>query len=368
MIRIDGSAGEGGGQILRTALSLSAVTGKPFSLANIRAGRGNPGLQRQHLASVRAVAEVCGAKADGAGIGSSRLVFEPGKIPGGKFWAEGSGAEGFGAGGIAGGKFGEEGSGAVDFGAGGIAGGKFEVDVGSAGSVVLVAQAALPALFSAQHESELEIGGGTHVPGAPTYDYFENVFLPALGEFGLHAKSSMIRAGFYPKGGGEIVVRVKPGKPKAADFERALEGNEKIFAKIISSKLPSHVIEREKAEIERAFAGAAAEAKEVEASCPGNAVSVWSGFRGASALGKAGMPAERVAGEACDFLKKEIGAGAWADLHLADQLMPYLALSGGGELRVSEVSHHARTNAGIISLFLGARFNMREGLISVSSV
>lgn len=332
MIRIDGSAGEGGGQILRTALSLSAVTGKPFSLANIRAGRGNPGLQRQHLASVRAVAEVCGAKADGAGIGSSRLVFEPGKIPGG------------------------------------IAGGKFEVDVGSAGSVVLVAQAALPALFSAQHESELEIGGGTHVPGAPTYDYFENVFLPALGEFGLHAKSSMIRAGFYPKGGGEIVVRVKPGKPKAADFERALEGNEKIFAKIISSKLPSHVIEREKAEIERAFAGAAAEAKEVEASCPGNAVSVWSGFRGASALGKVGVGAERVAGEACDFLKKEIGAGAWADLHLADQLMPYLALSGGGELRVSEVSHHARTNAGIISLFLGARFNMREGLISVSSV
>lgn len=352
MIQIDGSAGEGGGQILRTALSLSAVTGKPFSLANIRAGRGNPGLQRQHLASVRAVAEVCGAKADGAGIGSSRLVFEPGKIPGG----------------IAGGKFGAGESGMGDSGPGEILGGKFEIDVGSAGSAVLVAQAALPALFSAQHESELEIGGGTHVPGAPTYDYFENVFLPALGEFGLHAKSSMIRAGFYPKGGGEIIVRVKPGKPKAADFERALEGNEKIFAKIISSKLPSHVIEREKAEIERAFAGATVEAREVEASCPGNAVSVWSGFRGASALGKVGVGAERVAGEACDFLKKEIGAGAWADLHLADQLMPYLALSGGGELRVSEVSHHARTNAGIISLFLGARFNMREGLISVSSV
>jgi RNA 3'-terminal phosphate cyclase (ATP) len=250
---------------------------------------------------------------------------------------------------------------------GSIVGGKFEADVGSAGSAVLVAQAVLPALFAAKEESEIRISGGTHVAKAPTFDYFEKVFLPALQSFGLEAEAKIERAGFYPAGIGRIMVGVAPGKAKRLDFSGMGAESGKIHAKIVYAKLPAHVAEREKEGIVEKFASAEVEAKLVDASCAGNAITLWSGLRGACAIGERGRPAEKVADEACGALLDEIDAGAQADLHLADQLMVYLAAVGAGELRTSAITGHARTNAQIISMFLPVRFKFEGNAIGVEA-
>ncbi|MCX6771979.1 MAG: RNA 3'-terminal phosphate cyclase [Candidatus Micrarchaeota archaeon] len=322
MLEINGSIGEGGGQVLRTALSLSCVLCLPVRIKNIRAGRSKPGLAAQHLAVCNLLSEISGAKMEGAALGSTELVFSPGKI----------------------------------------SGGEYRFDIGTAGSCTLLLQAALPVLAHAGHPSSLEIKGGTHVSHSPTFEYFSDVFLPAARKFGVRAGAKMQRAGFYPKGGGKVSLAVEPSKLLGCKFMP--EKHETQYS-IVSSSLPPHVLAREEEAVKRFFPGAKGFAQAVEAACAGNALTVWSGAFGASALGEIGKPAEKVAQEACAELAREMApvaprgagqqhAGASVDSRLADQLLIYAALADGkSEFSTPEFSSHLKTNAEVVRAMTG---------------
>ena len=319
MLEIDGSIGEGGGQVLRTALSVSCVLQKPVKIFNIRAGRTQPGLKAQHLAVCRLLAEISGAKMGGEEIGSTEITFEPGKI-------------------IA---------------------GEYSFDIGTAGSCTLLAQAALPVLISAGGKCSLALNGGTHVSHAPTFEYFSEVFLPAAAKFGVKCKTEMRRAGFYPKGGGEIALGAGPSVLRGALL--APEKHGEVNYSIISSGLPPHVAGREEEKIRGTLAGKriAGGAKSVEASCAGNAITLWSGFFGASALGEMGKAAEKVADEACSSFIEETGSGASVDSHLADQLLVYAALADGkSSFSAPKPTAHLETNAEVLRAMTGRNISV----------
>ncbi|MCX6770388.1 MAG: RNA 3'-terminal phosphate cyclase [Candidatus Micrarchaeota archaeon] len=315
MIEIDGSVGEGGGQVLRTALSLSSVLGKGVRIRNIRAGRSVPGLRPQHLSVCKLLCEIAGGKLEGAKIGSTQIEFTPGKI----------------------------------------SGGEYRFDIGTAGSSVLLSQAVLPVLLSADAPSSVEITGGTHVRGAPSFEYFSEVFLPAIGKMGAGASAKLLRAGFYPKGGGVVRLECLPSKLAGVNFEP--REARAISYSIVSSGLPTHVALREEKALLEKFGGrgAAGKCEEAEADCPGNSVTVWSGFLGACALGERGVPAEAVAGKACEALELEISVGAGVDSHLADQLLAYAAIAEGKTAyKSASATSHLKTNA-IIAQALSGR-------------
>ncbi|MEM4360127.1 MAG: RNA 3'-terminal phosphate cyclase, partial [Candidatus Bilamarchaeaceae archaeon] len=279
MITIDGSVGESGGQILRTALTLSAITGKEFEIVNIRAGRPNPGLAMQHLTAVKAVRSICRGKLEGAEIGSRTLKFFPGEI----------------------------------------VGGRYDFNIGTAGSVILVAQTVLPILLYAKKKSVVRITGGTHVMKSPGYDYFEKVFLPAVRSMGAIVESKLLKSGYYPKGGGEIEMEIEPstlhGKTK---WEKESE----VHVIIRLGSLPLSIAMREKKIFLQNDINDVA-IREEETLSPGNAVTIWSGYRGAYVPGEKGKRAEVVAQEALDAFKAENGD---VDRHLADQLLLFGAL------------------------------------------
>ncbi len=319
IIEIDGSYGEGGGQIIRTSLTLSAITQKPVRVRNIRANRPNPGLQPQHLMACKSVRNVCRGTLGGAELGSREFVFEPGPI----------------------------------------VGGRYDFDIGTAGSVTLVAQTLMPILLGASKESELRIIGGTHVMKSPGYDYFENVFISAIRMLGADVSCRMTKAGYYPRGGGEIEVGIKPSKlrgclywPKGGDIQ----------AIIRLSGLPTSIAIREKKVFVQSGVNIV-RVREDESLSVGNAVTAWQGFRGAYALGEKGKRAEIVAQGALDALKMEEGD---VDMHLADQLLVYSALAEGpSEYSTSAISEHLRTNAYILSQFVERNVEINENRIRV---
>ena len=319
MIEIDGSIGEGGGQVLRTALSVACVLEKDVRIFNIRKGRSTPGLRAQHLTVCNLLAEITGAKMQGGKIGSAEIAFEPGKI----------------------------------------SGGHYRFDIGTAGSCTLLLQAALPVLLHARKECTLEITGGTHVRHAPTFDYFSNVFLPAVRKFGADADVRMERAGFYPKGGGKIILSTRHSELKGCSLEKQDDG---VHYSIISSGIPVHVAEREESEVRKIFTGATGEKKNAAAASPGNALTLWSGMCGASSLGEIGKPAEKVAQEACAALSSELAGGASVDAHLADQLLIYAALADGKTgFTSSELSPHLSTNAEVLRTMTGRNIILANG-------
>ncbi|MBD3210177.1 RNA 3'-phosphate cyclase [Candidatus Micrarchaeota archaeon] len=308
LTEIDGSYGESGGQILRTSLSLSAVTGKPLVIRDIRAKRSNPGLQMQHLTCAKAVRSLCRGRLENAELNSTTLKFEPGKI----------------------------------------VGGKYEFNIGTAGSVTLVAQTLIPILLNASKKSTVRITGGTHVIKSPGYDYFENLFIPAIRRFGADVSSRMLRPGYYPKGGGRIEVNVNPSQLTGCT---GWEKKEDAKALIRLSGLPSGIAVREK----KVFVQNGIESisiREDDALSAGNAVTLWDGFRGAYVPGEKGKRAEVVAQEAVDFLKKQ----EEVDIHLADQLLVYAVLAEGKtEYRIAKATNHLHTNAEIIRRFVPER-------------
>ncbi len=319
MIEIDGSFGEGGGQIIRTALTLSAITQKPVTISNIRAGRPNPGLQMQHLTCAKAVRSVCRGQLEHATKGSMRLAFIPGKI----------------------------------------VGGRYEFNIGTAGSVTLVAQTLIPILLYASKESTVRIIGGTHVMKSPGYDYFERVFIPAIARFGASVSTKLIRMGYYPKGGGIIELNVKPSKLQGcSDWH----GEEKVKAIIRLSGLPMSIAIREKKifvqdDIYDVFIS------EDESYSVGNAVTAWKGFKGAYVIGEKGKRAEVVAREALDALEAEKGD---VDHNLADQLLLYAALAEGStSYTTSKETGHLRTNAYIVSKFIEREMSLEGGRIRI---
>ncbi len=319
MITIDGSHGEGGGQIIRTSLTLSAITGKEVEITDIRANRKPPGLKMQHLTAVRAVRNICRGNLEGAEEGSKKLVFRPGKI----------------------------------------VGGKYDFNIGTAGCTTLVAQTILPILLIADKKSQVRITGGTHVLKSPGYDYFERVFIPAINLLGARVESRMIRPGYYPKGGGEIELKVEPSEMKGRE---SWPKEEHIRAIIRVANLPLSIAMREKkVMLEHDIEDVSM--VEEEAFSPGNSVTLWKGLKGSYVPGEKGKRAEVVAKEAVDELLAEKGE---LDRHLADQILIYGVLAEGKtKFRTSEITSHFKTNSDIISHFTERKIRHKDGEVEI---
>jgi RNA 3'-terminal phosphate cyclase (ATP) len=319
MITVDGSSGEGGGQILRTSLALSIITGKPFSMVKIRVNRKKPGLQPQHLASVMLAKMVSKAKVTGAEINSMQLTFEPD----------------------------------------GIYPGDYNYDIGTAGSATLVLQAVLPALMMANGLSKLTISGGTHNPWGPPFEYLENVFFPIIRQMGPSFNSKISSYGFYPKGGGKFEIEIEPSN-KLSPINLLERGKiRKITCTAIISALPDHIATRELS-IVRETLGLDEKDLKIkhvdDSNGPGNVVmikiesenitEIFTGF------GQKGVRAEVVAQAASTEAKKYIDSNAPVGHHLADQLLIPIVLAGSGRFITTELSTHTKTNIDAIRRFV----------------
>jgi RNA 3'-terminal phosphate cyclase (ATP) len=317
-VEIDGSRGEGGGQILRTSLALSVVTGRKLRMYNIRAGRKRPGLQRQHLACVEAAAQLCRATTNALDVGASELVFTPGTE-----WP-----------------------------------GEIAVDIGTAGSTTLVVQTVLPAALGLGKPLRARVTGGTHNPMAPPFEFLERVFLPHLRAMGADVTLTLERHGFLPGGGGAVVLEVEPaGKLRPIELVEAGRPIARTATAICAS-LPRHVGERELAVAQERLDHPRCELLEFPKAGPHNVfmveVELASGARElVTSHGRKGYPAEDVADDALDELEDFLEAGVPVGECLADQLLLPLALAGGGRFRtLGPLSHHATTNIETIREFL----------------
>ena len=321
---VDGSEGEGGGQILRTSLALSAITGRPFVVEKIRGRRRKPGVLRQHLTAIRAAASVCGAKLEGAELGSSRLDFRPGPV----------------------------------------VHGEHHFAVGSAGSATLVFQTVLWPLLASPGRSTLVFEGGTHNPLAPPFEFIQHAFLPVLRRIGARIEAKLERAGFNPAGGGRFVVELEGGLPLERIELREPGALVRRRALGLVAKLPRNIAMRELAFVREQldWTRNECEVHELEGQGPGNAVvlivetehacEVVTGF------GDKGVRAEAVATQAIEQLRAWSNAGVAVGEHLADQLLIPMALRGEGELWTGPTSLHTRTNAELIARFLPVRFEI----------
>ncbi|GBF08749.1 RNA 3'-terminal phosphate cyclase [Aeropyrum pernix] len=335
---VDGSMGEGGGQILRTAVALAAVLGRPLRIVNIRAKRRPPGLRPQHLTAVRAVAAISGGKLRGAEVGSTSLEFMPGRVRGGRY----------------------------------------RFDVGTAGSVALIIQALAPVLAYSDSPVEVELTGGTDVPMAPTIDYMREVFARIVAMLGYEIEIRVLRRGHYPRGGGRVVVRVPdpPGGFRARSFvERGpLKG---VYVRSHAVRLPGSIAERQA----RSAASLVRERLGVEPIVrieaykphsdphlgPGTGVLVWAVFgetvMGGDSIGKKGKPAEVVGREAAESLLEDMATGAALDRHMSDMAPVYLALAGGvSTVFGARLTGHASTILELLSIMVdGFEYRILEG-------
>ncbi|ASI98242.1 RNA 3'-terminal phosphate cyclase [Thermococcus celer] len=323
-VEIDGSYGEGGGQILRTAVALSVITGRPVRITRIRANRSNPGLRPQHLHGIVALKELSNARVKGAQVGSTYLEFVPGDARPKHV----------------------------------------RVPIKTAGSVTLVLQALLPAM--AFTGGSFEVTGGTDVPWSPPVDYLKNVTLHALERMGLRVELEVRRRGHYPKGGGLVVGRVEPWEERRPLIALEWRRIERFSGISHATNLPSHVAERQAKAAEERLGELYNVPVEIEREVsrslgPGSGVVVWAetdGLRlGGDALGKRGKPAEVVGREAADELVEALTPGKAVDRFLGDQLIPFLAFAGG-EIGVSEITSHLATNVWVVERFLGRTFEV----------
>jgi RNA 3'-terminal phosphate cyclase (ATP) len=331
MIEIDGSQGEGGGQMVRSSLALSMLTGKPFLLDNIRARRKNPGLQRQHLTAVLAAGQISGAGMVGASLHSSRLQFAPGPVQAGSY----------------------------------------RFDIGTAGSASLVLQTVLLPLMLAEGHSELTLVGGTHNPLAPPYEFFALAYLPLLHHLGLHASVDLVRRGFYPAGGGELRVAISPAT-ELSDFELLERGDLlRQEARVIVAKLPEGIAERE-LETLKAKLGWKKESLKIEedrtSRGPGNAVLVVLEYQNVTevivSFGERGKRAEQVAQEAAEETLAYLDSTAPVGPHLADQLLLPLGIAASRghtcRFRTMPLTQHSLTHIEILQRFLEIEIDTRD--------
>ncbi len=319
MIHIDGSQGEGGGQILRTSVSLSLVTGQPFRITDIRGGRKKPGLLRQHLTAVKAAAEISDAKVTGAELSSTELEFRPGTVKPGTY----------------------------------------RYAVGTAGSATLVLQTVLPALLTASGKSSLELEGGTHNMWAPPYDFLTRSFIPLINRMGPKIETELLRYGFYPAGGGRFTVDITPASA-LKPFELTERGEQKSRdIRAVLAQLPGDIGKRE----------IIMAAKKLEwddmplhidqirdSQGPGNVVLIILEYENVTevitSFGQKGVKAEHVAVLAAKEASKYLKADAPVGMHLADQLLVPLAIAGSGRFRTVSPTRHTQTNAEVIKEFL----------------
>jgi len=329
-VLIDGAHGEGGGQVVRTAVALSALTGAPLEVVNVRAGRGNPGLQAQHLTAVLAAAGLCGAEVRGAARGSVRFLFTP---------------------------------------AGPVRAGEYGFDIGTAGAATLVAQTVLLPLAGAGGASRVTLTGGTHVPHAPPAEYLEAAYLPLLRRAGVEATWRSPAAGFYPRGGGRCELAIQgPPRPAALDLtERGRLLSLRAF--VITANLAEHVAARGAATVERCLKAigrrVTVERRDLPSPGPGAAVVLAAECEGGAAaftgLGERGRPMEAVAEAPCAEFLAWWESGAACDEHLADQLVLPLALAGGESAWTTpRVTEHLRTVLWVAGHFLDLEWSLDE--------
>ncbi|MFZ4878830.1 RNA 3'-terminal phosphate cyclase [Janthinobacterium sp. Mn2066] len=332
MIELDGAVGEGGGQILRSALSLSMITGQAFRLTNIRAGRAKPGLLRQHLVAVQAAAQVCNARTTPVALGAATLEFVPGKIRSGDF----------------------------------------RFAIGSAGSCTLVLQTLLPALLYADGPSSVRITGGTHNAMAPPVHFLQRAYGRLMAQMGADVEIELLRFGFFPAGGGEVLARVQPGS-RLKPIELLQRGERTGgFAESFVAGVPVGVAQRE---LERIGSGMGWSGKQLRIGGlpndqgPGNVLlltlehehvtEVFTSFGEKSVLAE--TVAKRLLNEVRSYLKSDAAVGEY----LADQLLLPMALAGGGAFTTSGLSQHALTNADVIARFLPVSFSFEQQAHSV---
>lgn len=294
MILIDGSQGEGGGQMLRTSLSMSAATGRPFEMVNVRAKRETPGLKRQHLTCLRAAAEVCGARIEGDEVGSRRVAFRPGRI-------------------------------VAD---------RYRFDIGTAGSVTLVAQTVLPILLCADGASEVTVTGGTHVSMSPCWEYFAKTYLPQLRRMGAEVEARLVKYGFYPAGGGEVFLKIRPWtRAKAYDAtDLGCFLDARVVARV--ANLPADIAASEARIVASQLPALAVrtESGTVESAGPGNYCALELSYGNVamvcSDIGTYGRSRKAVANTVANAAKSYLKSGGVADEHLSDQLLLPIVLAG----------------------------------------
>jgi len=324
MLNINGMLGEGGGQILRTSLALSLVTGKPFTIKKIRAGRKKPGLMRQHLTCVSAAVEVGNAKVEGAHIGSQVLKFEPGSITAGNY----------------------------------------HFAIGTAGSCTLVLQSILPALLTADGPSEVTLEGGTHNPYAPSFDFLDQTFLGLINQMGPTVSASLVRPGFYPASGGKFKVEISPaplGKIDLTQRGNVLSKTAKAFVANLSENIAAREIKTVKKLLDW---GNCDIVNIPDANGPGNVLTltveseniteVFTGF------GVKGVTAEKVAKRCAGQVKSYLASDAPVGKYLADQLLIPLAMAGGGSFITQSPSRHTLTNIDVVKQFLDLNINCTQ--------
>lgn len=336
MITVDGSLGEGGGQVLRTSLALSMVTGRAMRIERIRTRRPKPGLMRQHLAAVRAAARLCDAIVQGDQLNSQQLTFQPRAV----------------------------------------APGEYHFDIGSAGSATLVLHTLLPPLLTAAGPSRIVVEGGTHNPLAPPFEQFAWSFLPLLEQMGPRVTGRLERPGFYPAGGGRIVVDVEPSAKLAPLTLVDCGAIRRRHAQSLVARLPLHIADRELAVVGQALGLEASDLKMVDCQDtlgPGNVllIAVESERLTAvfTAFGSKGVPAEAVADDAVRQTQQYLDAGAPVDEHLADQLLVPLSLAGGGIFRTSKPTDHTLTQIELIPRFLNVAIEVKlitENMVEVT--
>lgn len=325
MIVIDGSAGEGGGQILRSALGLSLVSGKPFKIHNIRANRKKPGLMRQHLTAVLAAAEIGKGEIQGASIGSTELIFTPGKV----------------------------------------SSGYYHFSIGTAGSCTLVFQAILPALLKAAGTTEVVLEGGTHNPMAPPFDFLETTFLPLLARMGAQINAKLERPGFFPAGGGKLRITVTPSDElKALIIDTITDIT--LSAKAVCAQLPQHIATRELGIVAKKLHLDEANLHQIhmKENGPGNVLTImvhskqltetFTGF------GQKNRSAEKVALQTVNEVSGYLKSNAPVGPYLADQLLIPMALSGSGYFITGRPTNHTLTNIEVIQQFLDVTFTVEQ--------
>ncbi|BCU76478.1 RNA 3'-terminal phosphate cyclase [Luteolibacter sp. LG18] len=322
-IQLDGS--EGGGQMLRTALSLAMITGQPFRMTNIRGKRPRPGLMRQHLTCVRAAMEVSDGTADGAEPGSTELVFRAGKVRPGSY----------------------------------------QFAIGTAGSTGLLFQTLLPALWHADGESTLVLEGGTHNPLAPPFEFLDRVFLPAVRRLGVEASLTLDQTGFAPAGGGRISAVVRPcgslAKLELHELGTPLERSLTVVSRRLPARIPQRMLESARAVLEWDE-----HCLDTREDGPGMGICLLveqrfeHGSELCSSFGEIGVLAEKIGHRAARAMQNFLGSRAAVGTHLADQLLIPMALAGGGSFTTMKPDDHVRTNIAVIERFLPVKFTVRE--------
>lgn len=325
ILQISGESG--GGQLLRSSLSLSLATGQPFRMTNIRGKREKPGLMRQHLTCVKAAAEVCDACVDGAELGSLELVFRPGKV----------------------------------------VGGDYSFAIGSGGSTTLVLQTLLPALLHAEKSSTVRIEGATHNPMAPPFDFIEHCYLPVIQNMGVKASTTLERHGFMQAGGGVITAEIHPVKKWKK--LKLIERGESVgtFGRVLHAHLHRDIADREIATASHLLEWPADQIElryATDSAGPGNTILLGARFANvceiSTGIAQMGKSSEAVATGAAKGLRSYLASSAPVGVHLADQLLLPMALAGSGVFHTLALSNHIRTNMALIEQFLPVKFTVEE--------